>query len=186
MEIRGAGNILGAEQHGYIYAVGFDLYCRLLEQETSKIRGENRQETVNPQLDIDVDYYIPDSYIPDSGTKMRIYRRCLLAAGAEEIADIRNEIQDRFGKLPPAVENFLQIVALRIKARDKDIKVLRRKGKEVEIILTQPLPDNLHIPGLKKINPHTLLIKMESSTSLHALQEILEQKLEYHLLIQWH
>lgn len=175
LEIRGAGNILGAEQHGYIYAVGFDLYCRLLEQETSKIRGEIRQEAVNPQLDIDVDYYIPDSYIPDSGTKMRIYRRLLLAAGAEEIVDIRNEIQDRFGKLPPAVENFLQIAALRIKARDKDIKVLKRKGKEVEIVVSHPLSDNLQIPGLKKVNSHTLLIKMDSAASLQALQGILEQ-----------
>lgn len=174
LEIRGAGNILGAEQHGYIYAVGFDLYCRLLEQETSKIRGDNRQEAINPQLDIDVDYYIPDSYIPDSGTKMRIYRRLLLAAGESEIDDIRNEIQDRFGRLPPAVENFLQIASLRIKARDKEIKVLRRKGKEVEIILSQPFPDNLQIPGLKKINPHSLLIHMENKSSLAALQEILD------------
>ncbi len=176
LEIRGAGNILGAEQHGYIHAVGFDLYCRLLEQETAQLRGmEPRQEAVNPQLDIDVDYYIPDSYIPDSGTKMRIYRRLLLATGAEEIEEIREEIKDRFGKLPAAVENFLQIAALRIKAKDKEIKALRRKGKEVEIVLSQPLPNNIQIPGLKKINPHTLLIKMENTTSLHALQEILEQ-----------
>jgi len=174
LEIRGAGNILGAEQHGYIYAVGFDLYCRLLEQETSKIKGEVRQETVNPQLDIDVDYYIPDSYIPDSGTKMRIYRRLLLAATAEEIEDIRNEIRDRFGKLPSAVENFLQIASLRIKARDKEIKVLRRKGKQVEIILAEPLQEHIRIPGLKKINSHSLLIQMENSASLNTLQEILE------------
>ena len=174
LEIRGAGNILGAEQHGYIYAVGFDLYCRLLEQETAKMRGEIRPETVNPQLDIDVDYYIPDSYIPDSGTKMRIYRRLLLANGADEIDDIRNEIEDRFGKLPPAVENFLQIASLRIKARDKAIKSLRRKGDQIEIVLSQPLEANIQIPGLKKLNPHTLLIQMEKTSSLAALQEMLD------------
>jgi transcription-repair coupling factor (superfamily II helicase) len=111
LEIRGAGNILGAEQHGHIYAVGFDLYCRLLEQETAKLRGIVATETVNPQLDIDVDYYIPDTYIPDPGTKMRIYRQLLLAGAAEEIEDIRNEIEDRFGRLPTAVENFMQIAA---------------------------------------------------------------------------
>lgn len=174
LEIRGAGNILGAEQHGYIYAVGFDLYCRLLEQETAKIKGEVRQETVNPQLDIDVDYYIPDSYIPDSGTKMRIYRRMLLAADEEEINDIRSEMEDRFGKLPGAVENFLQIASLRNKARNKEIKALRRKGKEVEIVLARPMPDHIQIPGLKKVNPHSLLIQMGNKTSLTALQEMLD------------
>ena len=174
LEIRGAGNILGAEQHGYIYAVGFDLYCRLLEQETAKLRGVVPTETINPQLDIDVDYYIPDSYIPDSGTKMRIYRQLLLAGTTEEVDDIRNEIVDRFGRLPPAVENFLQIAGLRIKARDKEIKSLHRKGDKIEIVLNKTLDADIKIPGLKKINPYTVHIQTEKSSSLAALQEMLE------------
>jgi transcription-repair coupling factor (superfamily II helicase) len=174
LEIRGAGNILGAEQHGYIYAVGFDLYCRLLEQETAKLKGVTRTEVANPQLDIDVDYYIPDSYIPDSGTKMRIYRQLLLAGKVEEIDDIRDEIADRFGQLPPAVENFLQIAALRIKARDKEIKSLHRKGDKIEIVLNKNLEKEIKIPGLKKINPYTMHIQMGKSSSLAALQEMLE------------
>ncbi|MDD2511015.1 MAG: transcription-repair coupling factor, partial [Syntrophomonas sp.] len=134
LEIRGAGNILGAEQHGYIQAVGFDLYCRLLEQETGRLKGEQVQESrVDPQLDIDIDYYIPESYIPDSGSKMRIYRRLLLAGSQEEVEEIREEIRDRFGPLPQAVDNFLQIAVLRLMARDKEIKSLRRKGRQIEI-----------------------------------------------------
>ncbi|CFX10200.1 Transcription-repair coupling factor [Syntrophomonas zehnderi OL-4] len=174
LEIRGAGNILGAQQHGHIHAVGFDLYCRLLEQETAKLRGEVRDDPVIPQLDIDVDNYIPDDYIPDPGTKMRIYRRLLLAVEAEEIDDIRNEIRDRFGKLPPAVENFLQIAALRVKARDKEIKALRLKERELEIILSQPLQEKLQIPGIKQVNDHTLFMRMDKAVSLQRLQEILE------------
>ncbi|MFA7079127.1 MAG: transcription-repair coupling factor, partial [Syntrophomonas sp.] len=141
LEIRGAGNILGAEQHGYIHAVGFDMYCRLLEQETAGLQGQVTKEPLQPQLDIDADYYIPDSYIPDSGTKMRIYRRMLLAASAEDIEEIRAEIKDRFGRLPLPVENFLQVASLRLKARDKHIKGLRRKGQEVEIQLDHRLPE---------------------------------------------
>jgi len=177
LEIRGAGNILGAEQHGYIHAVGFDMYCRLLEQETAKLKGKVIKEPLKPQLDIDVDYYIPDSYIPDSGTKMRIYRRLLLAVVPAEIDEIRNEIEDRFGKLPIPVENFLQVASLRLKALDKQIKGLRRKGKEVEIQLVRPLPASF-VPQsdlkIKKINPHTITIRLDNSTSLQGLQDVLD------------
>ncbi|MEN6351064.1 MAG: transcription-repair coupling factor, partial [Syntrophomonas sp.] len=117
LEIRGAGNILGPEQHGYIQAVGFDLYCRLLEQETARLKGRGPKEEFNPQLEIDVDYYIPESYIPDSGTKMRIYRRLLLAENTDEIQEIKEEMYDRFGPLPQAVDNFLGIALLRMTAR---------------------------------------------------------------------
>jgi transcription-repair coupling factor (superfamily II helicase) len=177
LEIRGAGNILGAEQHGYIHAVGFDMYCRLLEQETAKLKGKTIKDSIKPQLDIDVDYYIPDSYIPDSGTKMRIYRRLLLAVDPAEVEEIRNELEDRFGKMPTPVENFLQVASLRLKALEKQIKGLRRKGREVEINLSKPLPEDFvpknHVK-IKKLNPQTITIDMSQTTSLQSLQEILD------------
>ena len=177
LEIRGAGNILGPEQHGFIYAVGFDLYCRLLEQETARLKGEiSPTEQFNPQLDIDVDYYIPDTYIPDSGTKMRIYRRLLLATEIKEIEEISREMLDRFGKLPLPVENFLHIASLRIMARHKEIKSLRRKGNRIELQMAGPLPPNL-LPaaqGLKirKINASTVQIQQQG-TSLTDLATLL-------------
>ncbi len=177
LEIRGAGNILGAEQHGYIHAVGFDMYCRLLEQETAQLKGTITKETLKPQLDIDVDYYIPDSYIPDSGTKMRIYRRLLLAADPGEVKEIKSEIEDRFGKLPLPVENFLQVASLRLKARDKQIKGLRHKGKDVEIHLSHPLPGNFVAPGglkFKKLSSHSLVIRLDNSSSLKGLHDVLD------------
>lgn len=177
LEIRGAGNILGAEQHGYIHAVGFDMYCRLLEQETAQLKGTLTKEPLKPQLDIDVDYYIPDSYIPDPGTKMRIYRRLLLAVDPAEVEEIKAEIEDRFGKLPMPVENFLQVASLRLKARDKQIKGLRCKGKDVEILLTHPLPGNFVAPGglkFKKLSSHSLIIRLDSSSSLQGLQDVLD------------
>lgn len=177
LEIRGAGNILGVQQHGYIHAVGFDLYCRLLEQETAKLKGIQSIEPVQPQLDIDVDYYIPDSYIPDSGTKMRIYRRMLLAASREDIEEIRTEMEDRFGPLPLPVTNFLQVASLRLTARDKRIKGLRRKGQEVQIQLAQRLPEDYQIPvslNIRKVNPYTLVLRLQPGTSLQVLQEVME------------
>lgn len=178
LEIRGAGNILGPEQHGYIHAVGFDMYCRLLEQETAKLKGESSREEVSAQFDIDVDYYIPDSYIPDSGTKIRIYRRLLLAAELEEIDEIRAEMLDRFGAMPVPVDNFLKISALRVKARDKEIKALRRRGKEVEISLGRSLPADFNQKAegfrIKKMGTASVVLSLEGPSSLEGLGQILE------------
>lgn len=176
LEIRGAGNILGVQQHGYIHAVGFDLYCRLLEQETARLKGSIVKEPLQPQLDIDVDYYIPDTYIPDAGTKMRIYRGMLLASTFEDIKEIREEIQDRFGPLPQPVINFLQIAELRLTARDKQIKGLRRKGEEVEIHLVHRIADDYSFPkylNIRKTNPYTLSFRMSKGDTLQALQDAL-------------
>ena len=176
LEIRGAGNILGIQQHGYIHAVGFDLYVRLLEQETAKLKGMVVREPLQPQLDIDVDYYIPDNYIPDSGTKMRIYRKMLLASTPDDIDEIREEMEDRFGTPPSPVLNFLQIASLRLTARDKQIKGLRRKGREVEIQLAHRLPDDYKSPDsrkVKKVNPYTLTLLMDKGDNLQFLQDAL-------------
>lgn len=176
LQIRGAGNILGSEQHGYIHAVGFDLYCRLLEQETARMKGVDITPSYNTQLDIDVDYYIPESYIPDSGSKMRIYRSMLLAATQEELEEIKAEVIDRFGIMPKPVENFFQIATLRLIAQSKNIKTLKRQGKNIEIQLSQELPpdfgQNLKGLQMKQVNKYTLLIKYEQS-SLNALQNLL-------------
>ncbi|HPU48980.1 MAG TPA: transcription-repair coupling factor [Syntrophomonadaceae bacterium] len=175
LEIRGAGNILGPEQHGFISAVGFDLYCRMLEEETSRLKGQEVQPQFSPQLDMDVDLYIPDEYIPDSGTKMRVYRRLLLAADMQEVEEIRQELVDRFGPVPEPVQNFLEIATLRIMAKSKDIKMLRRKGREVEIQVAGKLPADLHqrMRGMKfrRINDHTVRLNIErgSLMELHGL-----------------
>lgn len=178
LEIRGAGNILGPEQHGFIHAVGFDLYCRLLEQETAKLKGESPREEVSTQFDIDVDYYIPDSYIPDSGTKIRIYRRLLLSAELEEIEEIRVELLDRFGPMPMPVDNFLKISALRVQARNKEIKALRRRGKEVEINLGRSLPADFNQKAegfrIKKMGATSVVLSLEGPPSLDGLGQILE------------
>jgi len=175
LEIRGAGNILGPEQHGFISAVGFDLYCQMLEEETARLKGQEPQPQFNPQFDMDVDMYIPDEYIPDSGTKMRIYRRLLLAADMQEVEEIRQELLDRFGPLPAPVQNFLEVASLRIMAKTKEIKMLRRKGREIEIQVAGKLPVDLHkrMQGLRfrRINDHTVRLNMErgSLLELHGL-----------------
>lgn len=177
LEIRGAGNILGPEQHGHIQAVGFDLYCRLLEEETARLRGESRKEREAPRIDIDMDYYIPDSYIPDPGSKMRIYRRLLLASDLRELEEIKKELLDRFGPLPSPVENFLRVTSLRIMAKDKDIRVLRHKDGQVEISLNRPLPEKIGLANsrlkVKKVDDHTLQLYFSGVEGVKGLEDVL-------------
>ncbi|MBO8159778.1 transcription-repair coupling factor [Thermosyntropha sp.] len=177
LEIRGAGNILGPEQHGHIYAVGFDLYCRLLEEEVAKLKGRDFKEEEPVKIDVDMDYYIPDDYIPDLGTKMRIYRRILLASDLKELEDIKAELLDRFGPFPLPVENFLQIAFLRIMAQNKDIKYLRRKGSMVEISLGKELPPDLNLSKkevkIYRLNNRTIQLQLNHPAGLKGLEEVL-------------
>src|SRR5881296_539072 len=104
MEIRGAGNMLGPEQHGFILGLGFDLYMKLLEETVAELRGEAIAAAVEPRLLTDWSAYLPDDYVPDEHEKLALYRRLADARGAAQIEDLTVEMRDRFGALPaPAV-----------------------------------------------------------------------------------
>ena len=139
LEIRGAGNILGGEQHGHIYAVGFDLYCRMLQEHAAGLRGEEVEKVIQPQLDIDADYYIPDHYITDPGTRMRLYKQVLQANDEAELNEAQEEVLDRFGPIPEPVDNFIKIARIRLLARQHEIKSFQRRGREIEIETVKPL-----------------------------------------------
>ena len=128
LEIRGAGNLLGGEQHGHIEAVGFDLYCKLLERTVEELRGEAPEEEISTSINLNLDIRIPEDYITDAGQRLRLYKR-VSSAGADEIDALRREITDRFGRYPESVENLFryarlrqEILALRIQSveRSKD------------------------------------------------------------------
>ncbi len=177
LEIRGAGNILGPEQHGYIQAVGFDLYCNLLEAETARLKGGKPSSGLHPQVDVDLDYYIPDHYIGDSGSKMRIYRRLMLADQAGEIAAIREEMVDRYGPLPAPVDNFLKIAGLRLEARNKSIKSIRRRGNTIEIETVSAMAGKLasSLPGyqIRVLNPHKFSLQLKSRAALEVMEQVI-------------
>ncbi len=136
LEIRGAGNILGAEQHGHLAAVGFDLYTRLLAEavEERKAIVEHRPP-VRPRaqtvIDLPVDAHLPDDYVADEPMKLELYRRLGRAATDGEVEVIHAELIDRFGAPPPPVERLLEVARLRIEASLAGIASLAREGHEL-------------------------------------------------------
>jgi transcription-repair coupling factor (superfamily II helicase) len=117
LEIRGSGNLLGAEQHGHIAAVGFDLYTKLLAEAVRELRGEPGGAAVEPVITVGVEALLPDAYIPEVNQRLGVYQRLTDLGGDAEIAEMRAELVDRFGPPPPAVEALLDVVGLRALAR---------------------------------------------------------------------
>lgn len=133
LEIRGAGNLLGPEQHGHMLAVGFDLYCRLLEEAVEELKGDTKVTEVQPNIEIEVDAYIGDEYISNSGLKMEFYQRLASALEEEQLVEITDELVDRFGDPPQAVENLLHITRIRILAKELRVKNVSAKKSMLKI-----------------------------------------------------
>ena len=113
MEIRGAGNLLGAEQHGNMASVGFDLYCQMIEEEVKSLRGEATDEMLFPSVNLPVSAFIPEAYIPTEALRIAIYKRVAGARSAEALATVQRELEDRFGDPPKPVWNLLAVMRLR-------------------------------------------------------------------------
>ncbi len=136
LEIRGAGNLLGAQQHGHIASVGFEMYCRLLEEAVQKLQHKEieRVEVPDPIISLPVEAFIDREYISNATDKIEIYRRLVAVREDKEIKDLREELEDRFGKITEPVENLLQVTRLRIAAKILGVRSILEKNLRVEII----------------------------------------------------
>lgn len=134
LEIRGAGNVLGMSQHGHMAAVGYDMYCKMLNTAVLKKKGEEVSEDFSTTIDLDVDAFIPSEYILNEVQKLDTYKRIAALESKEEARDMYDELLDRFGKVPVQCENLLLISQLRSKAHKLGITEVR--GRNGEIIFT--------------------------------------------------
>ena len=115
MEMRGAGNLLGPEQSGFVQAVGFDLYLRMLDETVKRVmRGDNAPPPPPADVSLDAPAFLPDDYMPSQDAKLEVYRRLTSLAETSAIDDVRAEVRDRFGPLPPAAEAFFHVAKLRL------------------------------------------------------------------------
>jgi transcription-repair coupling factor (superfamily II helicase) len=117
LEIRGAGNILGREQHGYILSVGYDLYLKMLDEAVAALSKEARDEAPEVYLDLDYSGFIPDAYIPDAMEKMEVYKKIASVTTDEELDRVYKEVEDRFGPIPDEVQSVLALAEIRILCR---------------------------------------------------------------------
>lgn len=124
LEIRGAGNLLGPEQHGHIAAVGFDLYCRLLEDAVREARGEADAKPVETSIELPVEAFIPDKYVSDPNQKVELYRRMASLRDENEVSELEEELVDRFGDPPVPVQTLLSISRIRVLAGSLRIKAI--------------------------------------------------------------
>ncbi|MGB9613084.1 MAG: transcription-repair coupling factor, partial [Candidatus Margulisiibacteriota bacterium] len=130
LEIRGAGNLLGPEQSGHIYEVGFDLYCELLEETVKEMKGEKVVPRREVEIDLKVEASIPPDYVPDDRQRIALYRRMNSITTKDAVEELRKELEDRYGKIPPQLETLLRILRLKIAALKAGVKsVKEEKGK---------------------------------------------------------
>ena len=114
LEIRGAGNILGAEQHGHIAAVGYELYCRLLRETVRRMKGLEPEDALKEtDLDIRMEAYIPEKYIPDERMRLELLRKLGKLRKPEDLDDLKEELKDRFGRIPAQVLNLIDLCLVR-------------------------------------------------------------------------
>ena len=147
LELRGGGNLLGGQQSGHIDAIGFDLYCQMLERTVNELRGEDIVEEITTQLNLGVDTRIPDEYIADMSQRLRTYKRIASARNDEELAKIKDEIADRYGRMLESVENLFAYAKV------------RREAEALGIIAIDRIADSLSIRLSEKsrINPEALM-----------------------------
>ena len=134
LELRGAGNLLGGEQHGHISAVGFDMYLKMLEQTVQELKGEETPLEIHSALNLQLDIRIPSEYIADENQRLRAYKRIADARDAEQAEKVRAELADRYGPPPDAVETLVRFAMLKTAAEQgAGIEAIDRRGGAIQI-----------------------------------------------------
>ena len=184
LEIRGAGSLIGEIQHGHLEEVGYDTYCRILDEVLKEEQGLKVEEDVNCQIDLNVTSYIPDSYIKDQNQKIEIYQDIALCKNEEDISNIIDEIIDRFGNMPDEIENLLEISRIKQLAKKKNLIKIQSRKKSIVFTYESNKFDNTSLSdiiekygnriqfssGLKPM----ITLKLEKQGEKGKLQEVKE------------
>jgi len=143
LELRGAGNLLGKEQSGYISKVGFDLYCKLLQENIQRLKGQEKGITITPSINLRIKAYLPVPYISDELPRMEIYKKLSQVSTLDELREVQGEINDRYGPLPLEVLNLIEITLKRSGFASFPYEV-RTDNLSDRLKLDTRVPDQLH------------------------------------------
>src|SRR5205823_9805925 len=150
LELRGAGNMLGGEQSGHIEAIGFELYTTMLEEAVRKMKGEEEAPAhATTTINLGISVRIDSGYIPEENQRLRMYKRVAGAQTHADLADVRAELQDRYGTPPEAVLNLLAASEIRLRCEQLGISQLDRKRTQIEL----PNPNGNSAGGSRKAQP---------------------------------
>ena len=155
LEIRGAGNLLGGEQSGHIAGVGFDLYVRMIGEAVTELKGDGPAERPEVRIELPVNAHIPHDYVPGERLRLEAYTRIAAIDSAEDAAEARDELADRFGPPPEPVENLLDVARLRARARRAGLTDITQQGTFIRFSPVE-LPDSRQV-RLQRLYPKTVL-----------------------------
>ncbi len=138
LEIRGAGNLLGGEQHGHMSRIGYDLYCKMIKETVDENLGKKKEEVPAASVEMKIDAYISEDYIPNEALKFASYRKISDIRDKEDMLDIRDELSDRFGEVPQSVDHLLHIAYIRTMAGRHGVSVIREESGNTVMIFSAP------------------------------------------------
>ncbi|MCL6454553.1 MAG: transcription-repair coupling factor [Alicyclobacillus sp.] len=137
LAIRGAGNLLGAEQHGFIHSVGFDLYNDMLADAVKELKGERQEAAPDATIDLGIEAYLPDTFIPNPAQKIAMYKKLKFVRSLQAADEVEEELEDRYGDLPEAVRNLLDVTRIKSLAVRFGVASVTRHGSEVVYVFHQ-------------------------------------------------
>jgi transcription-repair coupling factor (superfamily II helicase) len=140
LELRGAGDLLGAEQSGSVSSVGFDLFCQMIEEAVHELKGEEVVHDVDPELSFDVSALVPEDYVTDVGVRLSLYKRLASAVDEAQVADIAEEMEDRFGAPPDEARRFVGLMSLKTELRRLKVLGCEANARSVTLHLREDTP----------------------------------------------
>ncbi|MEY4544875.1 MAG: hypothetical protein RL685_1070 [Pseudomonadota bacterium] len=140
LELRGAGNFLGAEQSGAVASVGFELFCQMLAEATQELRGEQVEQDIDPEISIDIEALLPSDFVSEVGVRLSLYKRLAGAADEAHVLELAIEIEDRFGSLPRAALNLIELMRLKAQLRRLRVLSCEASARAVTLHLREDTP----------------------------------------------
>ncbi|MEA3367185.1 MAG: transcription-repair coupling factor [Planctomycetota bacterium] len=175
LEIRGAGNILGREQSGHIHAVGYELYCRMLEAAVRRLQGRPAEEPPRADVQLDLPAFLPAGYVPTESQRISLYRQLQRAAASGTLEEVADEIADMYGPAPAEVRRLVDLEAVRVAAGNRGVRSIHRKGADLVFtlreashlaaVLQEAEDDDVRGAGVVRVvDPHTLVWRLEGQS----------------------